>query len=365
MKDTLRVALTLEQCWHEVPGGTAIATIEAAKALLERADIELIGVAARHRHPPPAAWRPPVEVRHLGLPRLALYESWHRLRRPEIQRATGPVDVVHASTLAIPPRSAPLVVTIHDLAFVHHPQMFTPRGVSFFTRGLELALRDADLVLCPSEATRRDCEKAGFETDRLRVVPHGVAERTVEPAQLEAMRERHGLDRPYVLWTGTVEPRKNLAGLLGAWREVDSDAELILVGPTGWNEDLEARVQQAGERVRLLGFLPHDDLAPLYAGAHVFCWPSFMEGFGLPVLEAMAQGTPVITSRGTSTEELARDAGLLVDPNDPGDIAGAITRVLEDPLLAQQLRDAGRRRAREYSWTRSAALTVAAYQEVA
>lgn len=361
----LRVALTLEQCWHRVPGGTGVAGLGMAHGLERDPQVEVIGVAARHRRPPPEAWRPSIKIRHLPLPRLALYESWHRLRRPRVDRATGPVDVVHATTLAIPPRSAPLVVTIHDLAFLNDPSHFTRRGLSFFRRGLELARRDADLVLCPSEATMRDCLRNGFSENRVRLVPMGIDMQPASRADVERARERYGLHRPYVMWTGTIEPRKNLPRLLRAFDLIDVDHDLVLVGPRGWNEDLEALLEGTKEHVKTLGFVPHEDLAPLYAGADVFCFPSLFEGFGLPVLEAMSQGTPVVTSRGTSTEELGRDAAILVDPTSDEEIAEGILQVLKDEVTQAQLAEAGRRRAARYSWTATAHLLVQRYREVA
>lgn len=357
--------MTVEQCWHRVPGGTAVAAIGMARGLRTIADVNVVGVAALHRRAPKDGWAPPVPTRHLLLPRRALYESWHRLRRPRVQAATGAVDVVHATSIAMPPRSAPLVLTIHDLAFLREPAHFTRWGLRLFQRGLALALEEADLVLCSSEATARDCEAAGFEAGRLRRVPLGVAVRQATDYDVDRVRRRYGLERDYVLWTGTIEPRKNLGGLLRALAEVDADVELVLAGPRGWNEDLQALVARARRTVRWLGFVPAEDLGPLYAAARVFCWPSLTEGFGFPVLEAMAQGTPVVTSRGTSTEELAEGAGVLADPRDPCDIAAGITAVLTDRALARRLSAAGRARAAEYTWERSARLVAGAYEEVA
>ena len=176
----LRVAMTFEQCWHRVPGGTAVATLELARPRGSWTDIELIGVAAMHGHEPAATWRPPVQVTMLPLPRLGLYEAWHRLRRPPIERSTGTIDLIHATAMPIPPRSAPLILTVHDLAFLKDATHFTRRGNSFFRRGLELALSDADLVLCPSMATMNDCIEAGFDEKRLRFVPHGVTIQSVD-----------------------------------------------------------------------------------------------------------------------------------------------------------------------------------------
>ena len=360
----MTVAMTLEQCWHRVPGGTAVAALGMARALSEGDAVEVIGVAAAHRSPPPAPWNPPVKVRHLPLPRLALYEAWHRLRQPAVERATGPVDLIHATALTVPPHTVPLIVTIHDLAWLDEPQNFTRRGVGFFDRALIVAKHDADLVLCPSHATRDACLRYGFEANRLRVLPLGVDAEPATQDEVTRVRRDYGLERPYVLWTGTIEPRKNLRGLLRAFERIDAPIDLALVGPKGWNEDLEPLLAKQGERVKTLGFVPRADLGPLYAGATVFCWPSFLEGFGFPVLEAMAQGTPVVTSRGTSTEEIAADAGVLVDPGDPGSIADGIERILSDEGEARELSQRGRSRAARYTWERTGELLESAYREV-
>ncbi len=363
--DGLRVALTLEQCWHAVPGGTASSALESTRALLQWTGLSLVGVAARHAEPPPPAWTPNIDVHMLPLPRHALYESWHYLRWPKVQRATGDVDVIHATGVAVPPKSAPLVVTVHDLAFLHEPRHFTRHGLRFFNRATVLTRRDADLVLVPSEATREDCVANGFEPDRLRVVPWGVEIAPATDEQIAAARARHGLDGRYVLWTGTIEPRKNLPRLLEAFAQVDTEATLVLVGPHGWNENLDRLIAPVRSRVKVLGFLPRDELRPLYAGASLFCFPSLREGFGLPVLEAMAEGTPVITSAGTSTAEVGGDAVVLVDPTDVNALADAMARLLGDPGRAAALGRAGSARAAAYTWERTARLLEGAYREVA
>lgn len=365
----MKIAFTLEQCWHRVPGGTAVAALELARALERRPGLELIGVAAHHRNPPPEQWRPPVAVRHLALPRIALYESWHYFRRPRVESATGPVDVIHATGIAMPPPTRPIVLTVHDLAYLDYPALFTRQGVRFFRRALDLALRDASLLLCSSLATLERCRAAGFEDERLRHTPLGVRATRARPEDVARVRQAYGLPERIILWTGTVEPRKNLAGLIRAFSLLDTDAELALVGPPGWNEDIERHIGELPavkrDRVRRLGWVPRGDLEALYAAATVMCFPSLLEGFGFPVVEAMAQGTPVVTSRGTSTEELVSGgAGLLVDPRQPEEIADALGRVLDDPALAAQLGEAGLRRASDYTWERTAELTAAAYEAV-
>jgi glycosyltransferase involved in cell wall biosynthesis len=361
------VAVTLEQCWHEVPGGTAQAALESIRALQASGVVEQIGVSARHGHDPQPAWTPPIPVRPLSLPRLALYESWHWLRRPVVQTATGPVDVIHATGMAVPPPSAPLVVTVHDLAFVQDPQQFTRRGVSFFRRAIELARRDATIVIAPSEATLADCRREGFDPARLRLVPWGIDPRPAEPAAVAEARTHHDLGARYVLWAGTIEPRKNLPVLLEAFRRLDrADVRLALAGPKGWNEELESHLGPIRDRVRVLGFLAPDELRAVYAGAEVFCFPSRREGFGLPVLEAMAQGTAVVTSAGTATEEVIGDAGLVVDPSDVAGLADALAELLDDPTRRASLGAAGAHRAATaFSWSATAARLEAVYAEAA
>jgi glycosyltransferase involved in cell wall biosynthesis len=353
----VRAAVTLEQCWHRVPGGTAVAALELVAAIERRGDVEVVGVSAAHRRPPAEEWRPGVPVRSIPAPRPALYEAWLRLRRPRVEAATGRVDVIHATTIVIPPRSAPLVVTVHDLAFLHQPDHFTARGLRTFRRGLELLRRDADLVLCSSTATLDDVAGQGIGRDRLRLVPLGVRIEPASSTDVTTARHRYGLDRPYVLFAGTLEPRKNLPRLVAAFdllSQERGDLDLVLAGPAGWGD-------VAVGSVRALGFVPAADLRALQAGAAVFAYPSLREGFGLPVLEAMAQGTPVVTSRGTSTEEVAAGHAVLVDPGDVADIARGLDEALH---RGGELVEAGRAHAATMTWDRTAELTVAAYRDV-
>ena len=362
----MRVALTLEQCWHAVPGGTAIAALELARALDARDDVDVVGVAARHSSPPPPEWRPAIPVRQLWAPRNLLYELWHARVpfAPRVERATGPVDVVHATAVAFPRATAPVVVTIHDLAFLDAPSLVTKHGLRFFTRGTQLAREHARLVLCSSRATMEHCVSAGFDERRLRVVPLGVRTTPKSLDDVAHVRTKFGLARPYVFFVGTVEPRKNIPRLLRAFAKLPRrDVDLVLAGPAGWNESLRADLAPLEGRVHTVGFVERDELEALHAGAAVFCYPSLKEGFGLPVLEAMSQGTPVVTSAATSTAEVAGDSGLLVDPLDELAIAEAIERVLDDEALAARLAAAGQQRAETFTWERTAELTMAAYAE--
>ena len=356
----MRVAVTLEQCWHRVPGGTATAALGLVAALAARDDIEVVGVAARHGEPPEPPFVPAVAVEHLPVPRRVLYETWHtRWPWPPVQRATGPVDVVHGTGVAVPPAAgAPVVMTVNDLAFLADPGSFTRNGVRFFHRATEAARRRAALVVVPSEATAADCREAGFDPDRLRVVPWAHEAEPAGPEAVAEARRRHGLPERYGLFVGTLEPRKNLARLVEAWRAIGTDVPLVLAGPSGWGD---AGIDGPG--VRPIGFVSTPERDALFAGAAVVAYPSVREGFGLPVLEAMAQGAPVVTSSGTSTEEVAGDAAVLVDPLDVGSIADGLRRVLDDAAAAADLGERARARAATFTWSRCADGHVAAYRE--
>ena len=344
----------MEQCWHPVPGGTAVAAIELARALAQRDDVAVEGVAAWHRQPPPEPFVSPIPVSHIRLPRPLLYEAWHRWRRPAVPGAPA---VVHATTAIVPPRSSVLVATVHDLSFLHYPEHISPRVRRLYERGLDLIRREVDVVLCSSAATLADVASAGVPEDRLRHVPLGVHMVDVSADDEAAVRRRLGLDGPYVLFVGTKEPRKNLDGLLAAFEQLEADVDLVVAGPQGWGER-----PRSMPRVRFLGFDP-GSLAPLYSAASAFCYPTLLEGFGLPVLEAMAQGTPVVTSAGTSTEELIGAGGIAVDPRDPTEIAGALTALLDDEHKAAEIGAAGKARAATYTWARTAELVVEAYKQ--
>ena len=364
----MRVAVTVEQCWHRVPGGTAVATLGLLRAMQARDDVDVVGVAGWHRREPVGEWRPPVPVAHLPIPGAALYETWHArgLRFPKVERATGPVDVVHATAIAFPPSDAPVVVTVHDLAFMHDARRATRHGMRFFRRGVELALASTALVACPSQASADDCIRAGFAAERVRVIPWGINASRVDEARIARARDAYDLDKRYVLFAGTVEPRKNLPALLAAFARLrDRDAQLVLTGPDGWNEDVRDAVGRLDGRARSLGFVPRADLDALVAGATVFAYPSLEEGFGLPVLEAMAQGTAVITSRGTATEEVAGDAGLLVDPRDVDELAAAMDSLLADPDERVRRGAAGVARAATFTWERTAAAYAQLYRDAA
>lgn len=362
------VSMTVEQLWQPVAGGSGTYIRRLAEQLVGRDDVRPSGVRARGPLGSRGGLPESFPLVASSLPRQALYAAWNTLRAP---RLPGPrTEVIHATTWAVPPRTAPLVVTVHDVAFRRNPAHFTAHGVRYFERSLEIVKRDADLVIVPSVATRDDCVAEGLSPDRIRVVPHGTAATPVSDEEAADWRAAHGLHRPFVLWCGTLEPRKNVGALLDAYRELLDDGtelDLVLIGPTGWggtsNQVRSAVDRLPAERVHLLGKVSEHDLQVAYRTAAAFCFPSLWEGFGMPVLEAMAHGTPVVTSEGTSMAEVSGAGALLVDPTSPDALADAIRRAAgpeHDLLAAAALENAS-----TYTWARAADLTVAAYRDAA
>ena len=261
----------------------------------------------------------------------------------------GDADVLHCPTYRGPVRSSrPLVVTVHDLAVLRHPDTFNRWTRTYSPHVVPRVLRAARRVIAVSQFTRRELiELLGVPAEKIRVVPNAVAG--------EFTQDGPSADGDYVLTVGTLEPRKNLRRLADAARR--SDVELRVVGARGWGA-----VDVSGNGVRWLGEVSDVELARLYRGALCVAYPSLYEGFGIPVLEAMACGAPVVTTRGSAMEEVADGAAVLVDPHDPAEIAAGIERAAaeRDQLVAR-----GLERVRRFRWDAVAAQTVDVYREAA
>lgn len=260
-----------------------------------------------------------------------------------------------------PANSGPLgmrrqVVTIHDLSVLEHPEWFSATFALWYRMMLPALARRVRHVLTVSEYSRASIMRLlGLEADRVTAVPNGVNTAMFKPTNVTSVRRKYGLAARYVLFVGSIDPRKNLSRLLEAWQRIPAsmEAELVIAGGrTRVFRDVE--LPGEGVRVRLLGHVPDADLPGLYSGAEVFVMPSLFEGFGLTVLEAMACGTPVISSTAGALPEVADGAALLFDPRSADAIGNALIQLMQDDCLREDLRRKGLIRAWEFTWERSA-----------
>ena len=292
---------------------------------------------------------------------------------PQIRRDR--IDVYHGPANFLPPRKVcPYVLTLHDMVYFHNPKRTFLLRAKYWQWYLRATWRLADAIITDSEFSRDEIRRyLPVPADRIRVIPIGVhpkffAEPT--PEQRAAMRAALGLERPYILYVGRLDPDKNVERMIRASaaviRERGLDHEIVLAGTRDWGvSGLPALVKELGidDRVRAVGYVAEEHLIPLYREADVFCFPSLNEGFGLPPLEAMAAGVPVVTSSISSLPEVVGEAGIQVDPFDVGAIARGMAEAL-DPATAAQLRVAGPRRARAFTWERTARETAEVYRQV-
>ena len=275
--------------------------------------------------------------------------------------------------LLLPLRGTPTVLTVHDLIFRRYPAHHKRLNRWYLNASMPLFCRRAGHLIAVSEQSKRDVIEAyGIPPEKITVIYEAADPRFCpQPADtVAAVRARYGLPKRYLLFVGTIEPRKNLGRVLTAFERLHAEGltdALVIVGKRGWlYEDFFARLEEspAKQAVIFPGFVPDADLPAVYSGAQALAFPSEFEGFGLPVLEAMACGTPVICSNTSSLPEVAGDAALLVDPLDVDALTEALRRVLSDPALATELRDRGLAQAARFSWARAAQETLAVYRRL-
>ena len=306
--------------------------------------------------------RPPVRI------------AWEQAALPpELLRTRA--DLLHALGFVSPLAwRGPTVVTVYDLSFLRFPELFN-RGNRFYLGTFTPpSLRRADRVITISEHTKRDVvELCGVPPER--VTPILLAAdprfRPCDPREVAAFKARKGLPERFILYMGTLEPRKNVGTLVRAYAELRAagvtDCDLILAGARGWQYQPVFDLVEAlglGPYVHFPGFVPDAEQALWYSSAVIFAYPSLYEGFGLPLLEAMACGTPVVASRSSSLPEVVGEAGMLVSPSDPHELSAALRALLVSEDRQAHLREAGLARARTFSWRRMAAETVQVYREV-
>ncbi len=351
--------------------------VRALAALDDATPYRLFVAGAQRCALPPSpganfAWRP-TRITPLWFARL-----WHRLQLPlPVEAFTGRVQLFHATDFTLPPTlpGTRTLLTVHDLSFVRAPETTTPVLKAYLDAVVPRSVRRATHVLADSQATKDDLvELYGTPPDKITVLLGGVNPEfkpVTDADARQAVRARYSLPpNPYIFSVGTVQPRKNYARLIEALATLGpqyADVHLVIAGGRGW---LDAPIYQTvrdlgmSERVHFTGFARDEDLPALYSEAVCLAYPSLYEGIGLPVLEAMACGTPVVTSTVSSLPEVAGDAALLVDPYDVQALAGALRHLLDDSALRETLIARGVRQAAFFTWERAATQLLAVYWQM-
>ncbi|MFN2590538.1 MAG: glycosyltransferase family 4 protein [Actinomycetota bacterium] len=368
-----RVAILVDQLFSPIPGGMGTYTRELVPALA-RTDpsLDVTLFHARFDRAVDEPWMGEFRVETLPQGIRTLYPGWALSGRPRLPERLRRAEILHSPLPAAVPPKAPrqrLVVTVHDLAFLVIPAVFPPTWRAMYRAGLRRAVRTADAIIAPSRHTAEDLiRRTPLPPDRVHVVPEAAAlpEGTADPS--DALR-RLKVRPPYVLFVGTLEPRKNLVRLVRAYRRMaarGAPQRLVLAGAIGWRPQplLTAVAEEGPGEVVLVGQVQPAELDALYRAADAFVYPSLYEGFGLPVVEAMSRGVPCVVSTSSSLPEVAGEAALPVDPTSEAGLADALERVTTDPDLAQRLRAASRARAKRFSWDETARLTLDVYKQV-
>lgn len=353
--------------------GVGVFTAEVLERLATRPDLDVVAYAVtwRGRHALATVAPSGVQVLRRPMPARPLRRAWSRGNLPPIEWWTGSVDVVHGPNFVVPPTHGAAVVTVHDLTCIRFPELCTPDTLEY-PRLIRRAVARGATVHVVSQFVGDEVQAAfGIDADRVVVVPNGLRPPGAERRATDAAAgvAAAGGER-YLLAVGTVEPRKDLPLLVRAFDQLaatDGDLRLVLAGPDGWGvEALRSAIAASPHRDRIvrLGWVSDDRRLALVRGARALVFPSIYEGFGLPPLEAMSVGTPVVATRAGSLPEVLGDGALLVPVGDQQALAGAIHSVLTDPELVEDLTRRGAARVSQYSWEATTDALVELYRQV-
>lgn len=310
----------------------------------------------------------------LKIPQLFLDFFWDKLKFPPIEFFTGKLDIFHNNFYSPPMKKVKNIITIYDMSFFAYPEFHT-KGTQRFKNKVLKYYNSASKIITISNFSKREILKyIDIPEKKIEVIYPGV---DIQNQKLELREDyilkKYSLSKGYILYVGTIEPRKNLEGLIKAYKLLLSDDkyknkyDLVIVGKLGWKyETFFKTLENSGlqDKVKLLGYIPDEELPAIYKHASLFVYPSIYEGFGLPVLEAMAYGTPVITSNVSSLPEVAGDAALLINPHNYKEIRDGIADILSTEQLKSQLIARGKERVKRFSWTKTAEKTLEIYKEV-
>lgn len=349
-------------------GGIGRYTRELVQALVDLNSVDEFHFFSA-RLPNNQSLSPAVNVSHHAAPfsERWLYRLWYRARLPmPVQWFTGPLDLYHSPDFVLPPTSGyiPTLLTVHDLSFLHYPETFPIALVEYLNRVVPWSVNRATHILADSKATREDLLTMWqVPGEKVTVLYSGVNEQfkpIEDEGVITAARQKYGLDdRPYVVAVGTVQPRKNYQMLIRAFRPVAMRLphNLAFIGGKGWlDEAMKSEVEQQGlsERIEFTGFVSEEDLPALYCGASLLVFPSLYEGFGLPVLEAMACGLPCLVSNASSLPEVGGSAAFQLSPTDELKWSEAMMWLLADKEKQVQMKEAGIKQAHSFSWNKAA-----------
>ncbi len=374
-----KIALDYTPAWEQTGGiGRYARELTAALAALDQANAYRLFVAGASRTDLPPQLAPNMNWKPTSVSPIWLARIWHRARLPlPVELFTGPIDLFHATDFVLPPTlpATRTLLTVHDLSFVRVPEAASPPLKAYLDAVVPRSVSRADHILADSAATKRDLiELYHTPAEKVTVLYCGVDKRFTrvhDGVELEEVRAKYGLTGvDYILSVGTVQPRKNYGRVIEALAKLRAngrDLHFAIAGGKGWLEgEIHHALAKTGMTpyVHILGFVDDDDLPALYSGAQMFMLVSLYEGFGLPILEAMACGTPVIISNLSSLPEVAGEAALLVHPYDEIAITEAVVALNDDAALSARLIKAGYKQAAKFTWTQSAAQLLAIYEEL-